>query len=112
MRQPLGPIGGNRTPCQIRERCPTFQPSSFRPSSNPDELVMSDLKLGVGQREPTADKKELEHQVCEYMGGSQGQPGQSLQLLQKIKREVRGRLKTRYAAGAIKVVTYSVVVSK
>lgn len=45
-------------------------------------------------------------------GGSQGQPGQSLQLLQKIKREVRGRLKTRYAAGAIKVVTYSVVVSK
>ena len=30
---------------------------------------MSDLKLGVGQREPTADKKELEHQVCEYMGG-------------------------------------------
>ena len=44
-------------------------PSSFRPSSNPDELVMSDLKLGVGQREPTADKKELEHQVCEYMEG-------------------------------------------
>ena len=43
--------------------------SSFRPSSNPDELVMSDVKLGVGQREPTADKKELEHQVCEYMEG-------------------------------------------
>ena len=72
---------------------------------------MSDLKLGVEQREPTADKKELEHQVCEYMGG-ESRPGQSLQLLQKIKREVRGRLKTRYAAGAIKVVTYSVVVSK
>ena len=24
MRQPLGPIGGNRTPCQIREKCPLF----------------------------------------------------------------------------------------
>lgn len=45
-------------------------------------------------------------------GGESRPTGQSLQLLQKIKREVRGRLKTRYAAGAIKVVTYSVVVSK
>ena len=35
MRQPLGPIGGNRTSCQIRERCPLVFPPEFKSLSLP-----------------------------------------------------------------------------
>ena len=32
-----------------------------------DELVNSDQKIGVGQREPDADKKKLELPICKYL---------------------------------------------
>ena len=37
------------------------------PELNPDELVNGDLKLGVGQREPAANKEELRMQIVEHM---------------------------------------------
>ena len=40
---------------------------AYSPELNPDELVNGDLKLGVGQREPAANKEELRMQIVEHM---------------------------------------------
>lgn len=48
-----------------------FYLPSYSPELNPDELVNSDLKRAIGQREPAKNKKELEQQMREHMESNQ-----------------------------------------
>lgn len=48
--------------------------TSYSPELNPDELVNGDLKLGVGQREPAANKEELRIQIVEHMEETKSNP--------------------------------------
>ena len=47
---------------------------AYSPELNPDELVNGDLKLGVGQREPAANKEELRMQIVEHMEETKSNP--------------------------------------
>lgn len=57
-----------------RKEIKIFYLPAYSPELNPDELVNSDLKIGIGQREPSGDKKALERQICEHMDGVKANP--------------------------------------
>ena len=50
-----------------RNEIKIFYLPAYSPELNPDELVNGDLKPGVGQREPSANKEELRMQIVEHM---------------------------------------------
>lgn len=56
-----------------------FYLPAYSPELNPDELVNSDLKLGVGQRKPAENKEQLKSQIIEHMEATKAEP-------EKVKR--------------------------
>ena len=48
-----------------------FYLPAYSPELNPDELVNSDLKIAIGQREAAKNKTELERQMREHMENNQ-----------------------------------------
>lgn len=66
-----------------RKEIKIFYLPAYSPELNPDELVNSDLKLGVGQREPAADKEKLECQVREHMETTKANPEKVRNFFQK-----------------------------
>lgn len=66
-----------------RKEIKIFYLPAYSPELNPDELVNSDLKLGVGQREPAVNKEELERQVCEHMETTKVNPDKVRYFFQK-----------------------------
>ncbi len=51
-----------------------FYLPAYSPELNADELDNSDLKIGIGQREPATTKAELEQQMREHMEMNQSNP--------------------------------------
>ena len=51
-----------------------FYLPAYSPELNPDELVNSDLKIAIGQREPAQDRDELQAQMQEHMVANQRNP--------------------------------------
>ena len=49
-----------------------FYLPAYSPELNPDELVNSDLKRAIGQREPARNRDELQQQMQEHMESCQG----------------------------------------
>ena len=66
-----------------RDKIKIFYLPAYSPELNPDELVNSDLKIGIGQREPAKDRRELERQVCEHMDGVKANPEKVAAFFQK-----------------------------
>lgn len=66
-----------------RKEIKIFYLPAYSPELNPDELVNSDLKLGVGQREPAVNKEEPERQVCEHMETTKVNPDKVRNFFQK-----------------------------
>ena len=48
-------VGWRAWAARHRKEIKIFYLPAYSPELNPDELLNSDLKLGVGQREPAAD---------------------------------------------------------
>ena len=61
----------------------------------------ADLKIGIGQREPAKDRRELERQVCEHMDGVKANPEKVAAFFSKTECEICSRLATRYASRLI-----------
>ena len=57
-----------------RDEIKIFYLPAYSPELNPDELVNGDLKPGVGQREPAANKEELRMQIFEHMEETKSNP--------------------------------------
>lgn len=74
-----------------RDEVKIFYLPAYSPELNPDELVNGDLKLGVGQREPTANKEELRMQIVQHMEETKSNPD-------KVKNFFR-KASVRYASG-------------
>lgn len=66
-----------------RKEIMIFYLPAYSPELNPDELVNSDLKIGIGQRESAGDKKELERQICQHMDGVKATPEKVAAFFQK-----------------------------
>ena len=73
-----------------RDEIKIFYLPAYSPELNPDELVNGDLKPGVGQREPAANKKELRMQIVEHMEETKSNP-------EKVKNFFR-KASVRYAS--------------
>ena len=73
-----------------RDEIKIFYLPAYSPELNPDELVNGDLKLGVGQREPAANKEELRMQIVEHMEKTKNNP-------KKVKNFFR-KSNVRYAS--------------
>ena len=72
-----------------RDEIKIFYLPAYSPELNPDELVNSDLKLGVGQREPASNNEELHMQIVEHMEETKNNP-------EKVKSFFR-KASVRYA---------------
>lgn len=68
---------------KARKEIKIFYLPAYSPKLNLDEFVNSDLKLGVGQREPAADKETLECQVREHMEATKANPDKVRNFFQK-----------------------------
>ena len=55
----------------------------FKNEHVPDELVNSDLKIAIGQREPAQDRDELQAQMQEHMVANQRNPEKMQRLFHK-----------------------------
>lgn len=66
-----------------RKEIKNFYLPAYSRELNPDELVNGDLKIGMGQREPAADKKELEQQIRDHMNGVKANPKKVSSFFQK-----------------------------
>lgn len=73
-----------------RDEIKIFYLPAYSPELNPDELVNGDLKPGVGQREPAANKEELRMQIVEHMEETKSNP-------EKVKNFFR-KASVRYAS--------------
>lgn len=73
-----------------RDEIKIFYLPAYSPELNPDELVNGDLKLGVGQREPAANKEELRMQIVDHMEETKRNP-------EKVKNFFR-KASVRYAS--------------
>ena len=73
-----------------RDEIKIFYLPAYSPELNPDELVNGDLKPGVGQREPAANKEELRMQIFEHMEETKSNP-------EKVKNFFR-KASVRYAS--------------
>ena len=73
-----------------RDEIKIFYLPAYSPELNPDELVNGDLKPGVGQREPAANKEELGMQIVEHMEETKSNP-------EKVKNFFR-EASVRYAS--------------
>lgn len=60
-----------------------FYLPAYSPELNPDELVNSDLKIAIGQREPAQDRDELQAQMQEHMVANQRNPEKMQRLFHK-----------------------------
>ena len=60
-----------------------FYLPAYSPELNPDELVNSDLKIAIGQREPAQDRDELQAQMQEHMAANQRNPEKMRRLFHK-----------------------------
>ena len=60
-----------------------FYLPAYSPELNPDELVTSDLKIAIGQREPAQDRDELQAQMQEHMVANQRNPEKMQRLFHK-----------------------------
>lgn len=56
---------------------------AYSPELNPDELVNSDLKIAIGQREPAQDRDELQAQMQEHMVANRRNPEKMKRLFHK-----------------------------
>ena len=60
-----------------------FYLPAYSPELNPDELVNSDLKIAIGQRESAQDRDELQAQMQEHMVANQRNPAKMKRLFHK-----------------------------
>ncbi len=60
-----------------------FYLPAYSPELNADELVNSDLKIGVGKREPAKNREELEVQMREHMEENRRNPEKMKRLFHK-----------------------------